>query len=67
MMGKPPYNYSTFPYEGMAQDFAAWTGTLPVAGPAPDFEAVQLDTRQCVRLSDFTRDTPVLVEFGSLT
>ncbi len=61
------YDYATFPYQGMAAEFASWISKLRVTCPAPDFEALLVDSDQTVRLSSFTREAPTVVEFGSLT
>jgi len=59
-----PYNYSVFEAK---EDFVSFRTTLQVGSAAPDFNAILLETRQPVRLSDYWRERDVLIEFGSLT
>ncbi len=57
------YNYSEF----VGSDFLPFRTHLPVGSPAPDCEAILLESGQPVRLSDYWKKGDVLVEFGSLT
>lgn len=65
------YNYAHFDEyveSGAAEvEFGAFTGRLHAGEQAPDFTATQLDGGASVRLSDWWRDRPVVVEFGSFT
>lgn len=58
------YNYEEFVG---SEDFLAFRTVRSVGTSAPDIEAVLLDTKQRVRLSDYWKKDDVLVEFGSLT
>jgi len=57
------YNYSDF----VGSDFLPFRTHLPVGSPAPDFQAVLLETEQPVRLSDYWKRGDLVVEFGSFT
>ena len=57
------YNYSDF----VGSDFLPFRTHLPVGSRAPDFQAILLETGQAVRLSDYWKQTDLIVEFGSLT
>lgn len=62
----PAYNYPHFlagPDEAEWEDFQS---RLRVGRQAPDFEVPSLDGGT-VRLSDYTRDRSVVLEFGSYT
>ncbi|MBI3014969.1 MAG: hypothetical protein HYY65_07930 [Candidatus Tectomicrobia bacterium] len=58
------YNYSRFVG---SEEFLAFRTILPVGSPAPDFQAMLLETGQSVQLSDYWRKGDVVIEFGSLT
>lgn len=58
------YNY--YDWHRETDKFIRFQDFLKVGQPAPDFEATTLDGRP-VRLSDFYRERPVLLEFGSIT
>lgn len=58
------YNYANFVGGDNFLDFRT---TLQVGSPAPDFEALLLDSGATVKLSDFWRERDLLIEFGSLT
>ena len=60
------YNYAVFPLSGDAEHFRAFPGVLPVGSRAPDFTAMRLDGTS-VRLSDYTRQGPTVIEFDSVT
>lgn len=57
------YNYTEF----VGSDFLSFRTHLPVGSPAPDFQAILLETGQPVRLSEFWQKGDLLIEFGSLT
>lgn len=57
------YNYSVF----TGSDFLPFRAHLPVGSPAPDFTAALLGTGESVRISEYWKETDVLIEFGSLT
>lgn len=58
------YNYRIFNGQG---DFEQFGTICPVGTSAPDFAAIQLETGQAVRLSDYWRQGDLVVEFGSFT
>ena len=60
------YNYAVFPPEGDPDHFRGFPALLPVGSKAPDFTATLLDG-DTVRLSDYTRRGPTVIEFGSIT
>ena len=60
------YNYAVFPPPDDAEHFRAFPAVLPVGSRAPDFTAVRLDGT-AVRLSEYTRQGPTVIEFGSVT
>ena len=60
------YNYAVFPPPNGAEDFRRFPSILPVGSKAPDFTATLLDGTQ-MRLSDYTRRGPTVIEFGSIT
>lgn len=65
------YNYAHFDEyveSGAAErEFGAFAGRLHAGEQAPDFSATLLDDGTSVRLSDWWRGQPVVVEFGSFT
>ncbi len=61
-----PYNYVNFPQDLDGALFAAFPKVLRVGEPAPDGEATRLDGAR-VRLSEYWRGSPVVIEFGSIT
>ncbi len=60
------YNYANFK-EVDAALFAAFPGFLRVGSPAPDEEVIRLDDEMRVRLSEYWRSSPLVIEFGSVT
>ena len=63
----PAYNYPHFlagPDEAEWEDFRT---RLRVGERAPDFEIQRLDDGERVRLSDYTAEKTVVLEFGSFT
>jgi hypothetical protein len=60
------YNYAVFAPTGDVDNFRQFPTVLPVGSKAPDFMATRLDDTQ-VRLSDYTRRGPTVIEFGSIT
>jgi len=65
--GYEQYNYTNFNGHGDNQAFAVFQSLLHVGDQAPDFEALRLDDMKTVRLSDYTAESNVVVEFGSFT
>ena len=65
--GYEQYNYSNFSGEGDNQAFGVFQSLLHVGNQAPDFEAIRLEDGETVRLSDYTAESNVVVEFGSFT
>ena len=61
------YNYEHFPQDLDGAVFAAFRNGLRVGDPAPDAEATRLEDRTRVRLSEYWRASPVVIEFGSVT
>jgi hypothetical protein len=60
------YNYPTFPPPDDPAHFRQFPRLLEVGSKAPDFEATLLDGGS-VRLSDYTRRGPTVIEFGAIT
>ena len=60
------YNYAVFPPPTDHEHFRNFPRVLEVGPKAPDFEATLLDGGS-VRLSDYTRRGPTVIEFGALT
>ncbi len=63
----PVYNY---PHFLAGPDEARWTEfqrQMHVGSIAPDFEVVRLDDGATVRLSEYTAERTVVLEFGSYT
>ena len=65
--GYDQYNYTNFNGHGDNQAFQVFQSLLHVGDQAPDFEAVRLGDGELVRLSDYTAESNVVVEFGSFT
>ena len=61
------YNYPSFPLEMDGDDFANFPSVLKVGGPAPDGELTNAGDGSHVRLSDYWRNGPLVIEFGSIT
>jgi hypothetical protein len=61
------YNYEHFPQDLDGSLFAAFKQGLRVGDAAPDGELTRLDTSARVRLSEYWRTLPVVIEFGSIT
>jgi hypothetical protein len=57
------YNYAEF----IGDDFLAFRTALPVGDAAPDVAVRVAATGQPGRLSDYWRDTDLVIDFGSLT
>jgi hypothetical protein len=57
------YNYSDF----VGSDFLPFRTHLPAGSAAPDFQATLLETGRLVQLSDYWKQSDLLIEFGSLT
>ena len=61
------YNYGTFPLNMTGEGFTDFPDFLHVGQKAPDGELLDVATGQTVRLSDYWREGPLMVEFGSIT
>ena len=61
------YNYSTFPLTMSAEGFTEFPNFLHVGQKAPDSELTDVATGERVRLSDYWKNGPLMVEFGSIT
>ena len=59
------YNFSHWP--GVVDRSSQFRQALPVGAQAPGFSATLLETGQAVQLSDYWRESDLLVEFGSIT
>ena len=63
-----PYNYEGYlPGEEEEREGSRFQETLKVGAEAPEFEATRLLDGKKVKLSDFTANSHVVLEFGSLT
>ena len=58
------YNYAEFVGD---DDFLAFRTALPVGSSAPDVSVTVAASGEPARLSDYWRDTDLVIEFGSLT
>ena len=58
------YNYAEFIGD---DDFLAFRTALPVGSDAPDVTVTVAATGEAARLSDYWRNTDLVIEFGSLT
>ena len=58
------YNYAEFIGD---DDFLAFRTALPVGSDAPDVTVTVTATGEAARLSDYWRNTDLVIEFGSLT
>jgi hypothetical protein len=63
-IGAGTYNYAEFIGD---DDFLAFRTALPVGSAAPDVAITVAATGMPGRLSDYWRETDVVIEFGSLT
>lgn len=61
------YNYAIFPPDDDVEAFAGFSSHLKIGETAPDSALVDLDSREPVRLSDYSGRGLTVVEFGSLT
>jgi hypothetical protein len=61
------YNYEHFPQDLDGGLFAAFRSGLRAGEPAPDGEAARLEDGAHVRLSEYWRACPAIIEFGSVT
>ncbi len=61
------YNYADFIMKREIPLFGVFRDRMHVSDKAPDFELLRLDDAARVRLSDYWKDGPVLIEFGSFT
>jgi hypothetical protein len=61
------YNYAHFPQDLDGPLFAAFPQILRVGTEAPDGELIRLEGGARVRLSEFWRTCPAVIEFGSVT
>jgi len=60
-----PVAFLLFPFESMWMEARA--GTLKIGDAAPDFSLLKVDKSESLRLSDLTRQQPVVLVFGSYT
>lgn len=66
----PDYQEYNYPNFLAGPDEAEWTdfqSRMRVGTTAPDFEALRLADGATVRLSDYTGESTVVLEFGSYT
>lgn len=61
------YNYAHFPQNIEGPVFQAFPTFLRVGAEAPDGEVTRLDDGARVRLSEYWRSSPLVIEFGSIT
>ena len=61
------YNYEHFPHDLDGALFAAFRSGLRVGEAAPDGEATRLEDGTRIRLSEYWRACPAIIEFGSVT
>ncbi len=61
------YNYEHFPQDLDGSLFAVFKHGLRVGEAAQDGELTRLDDGARVRLSEYWRASPVVIEFGSIT
>ena len=61
------YNYAIFPPDDDVEAFTGFSSHLKIVETAPDPALQDLDSRESVRLSDYSRQGLTVVEFGSLT
>ncbi len=61
------YNYEHFPQDLDGSLFAAFKQVLRVGDAAADGELTRLEDGMRVRLSEYWRASPVVIEFGSIT
>ena len=61
------YNYESFPLKMSGGEFSAFPDVLKAGKKAPDGLLVDAATGENVRLSDYWRKGPVVIEFGSRT
>jgi len=67
MSDSSPYNYESFPLDMDRETFARFPTVLLAGGPAPDGELIDARDGRRVRLSDFWRRGPLVIEFGSFS
>ena len=63
----PEYNYPNFLAGPDEAEWADFQSRMRVGTTAPDFEALRLTDGGTVRLSDYTGESTVVLEFGSYT
>ena len=61
------YNYADFPLDTDREAFVGFPDALTVGQSAPDGELVDAADGRRVRLSDYWRTGPLMIEFGSVT
>ncbi|HAL47593.1 MAG: hypothetical protein FI707_06020 [SAR202 cluster bacterium] len=61
------YNYEIFPLDMTDDEFTAFPDVLKTGAKAPDGVLIDVATGESVRLSDYWKNGPVLIEFGSIT
>lgn len=61
------YNYAHFPRDLDGALFTAFRSGLRAGEPAPDGQVIRLQDGAHVRLSEYWRACPVIIEFGSVT
>ena len=66
-MDQAQYNYTNFPLDLQASDFAGFGAHLPVGSTAPDGEVIDTATGEVTQLSFLWAESPLMIEFGSAT
>lgn len=61
------YNYPSFPLGMGNHDFGDFPVILKAGQQAPDGEAINASDGSKVKLSDFWKKGPMVIEFGSIT
>ena len=61
------YNYPSFPQDMDNHDFGNFPTILKAGQQAPDGEVINVADGSKVKLSDFWKKGPVVIEFGSIT
>ena len=61
------YNYQSFPLTMGTEDFEAFPDGLKAGQKAPDGELVDAASGERVKLSHHWAESPVVIEFGSIT
>ena len=61
------YNYESFPLDMQDADFKGFPDFVKTGDKAPDGELIDANGGSIVRLSDFWKNGPLMIEFGSVS